>query len=140
MKDNIQEVGKMTKEEILAMEAGRELDALVDKGIFSGNGCVHDLYWVDPDEYVCSKCHKQFVSPEPWAYSTDIAATWQAVDKMREELFSTRRRFLKALQYLTVTRIEGTGETGMIAWPDVFWLITPEAICRAALLAKLEIT
>jgi len=143
----------MTKEEILAMEAGEELDALIDKEIFSGNGCVHDLYWVDPDEYACSKCHKQFVSPEPWAYSTTISAAWQVVEKMRDSHRYNIKRIEEGRnakgQYddtfvnfcsllMDVLGIE-IKEYAYGATLTIMRALSPEAICKAALLAKLEI-
>ena len=49
----------MTKEEIMAMETGDGLDAMIDKEIFGGDGCPHDLY------------------------STDISSAWKVVEKLR---------------------------------------------------------
>jgi hypothetical protein len=126
----------MTKEEILAMEAGQELDALIDKDIFGGNGCIHELYWVDPGEYRCAKCGQMCYEGEG-LYSTDISAAWHIVEKMHKQLFSSRLRFVNALQEQTKHTV--LGEERVVAWPDVFWSITPEGICKAALLAKYSI-
>ncbi len=139
----------MTKEEIRAMEAGKELDAIIDKEIFGGDDCVHDLYWVALDEYTCAKCHKQFCSPEPYSYSTDISSAWQVVEKLRSMEDGEGNSLLCCLEIYS---------DHDLCW-DIYWSYSelgnqndghkkhrlpvsydefPEAICKAALIIKLE--
>ena len=118
----------MTREQILAMEVGRELNAVIDKEIFGGDGCVHDLYWVDPEEYACAKCHKQFCSPEPYDYSADILAAWQVWEKMKVSGFWAK--FIKAVDSLSPTE-------SYMPLLSLAETINPENICKAALLTKL---
>jgi len=85
----------MTKEEILNMPAGREMDALVAEKVM--RLCVHDWTFIpnnDDDGGVgrtCQKCHKEFWGLNPPAYgesygsySTDISAAWEVVETLRE--------------------------------------------------------
>lgn len=77
------------------------------------------------------------IAHDAWTphYSTDIAAAWEVAEVIRAKLFSIRKRFLDSLQEQTLHTVKGTGEIVVIAWPDVFWSVTPEAICKAALMA-----
>jgi hypothetical protein len=100
------------------MEPGRELDYAVLIHIFGGK---HNGYDFDGDSI------DQIGSYLP-TFSKEISTAWEVVEKMREELFSKRRSFLSELQ-------KQTKENGsMLAWPDVFWSVTPMTICKAALL------
>lgn len=116
----------MTKEEILAMVPGRELDALVAERVMllkvnAKNGAFS----------VISDIGRSGLK----RYSNDISAAWEVVERMRERIFSKRRIFLDNLQELT--RYIGTIDRP-VAWPDVFWFVNPESICKAALLAVME--
>lgn len=135
----------MTKEEILAMKPGRELSGLVIVEVM-GRRCAHvNLAPLNPNSVQhangaksrCLACgykdYNSFFRRDFLYCSISISDAWEVVEKMRMELFSTRSRFLNALQEQT------RGETWSLAWPDVFWSITPETICKAALLAKLEL-
>jgi hypothetical protein len=102
----------MNKKEILAMKPGPELDKMVAE--------IFDPGW-----------------DTPAPFSTNIAYAWEIAQKVRNELFSHRRMFFYYLQDLTRTEVTGTGELVTIAWPDVFWYITPETICKAALLTRI---
>ena len=133
----------MTKEEILAMDAGKELDAVVDKEIFGGDGCVHDLYWVDPEEYACTKCHKQFCDPEPYSYSTDISAAWLVTWKMSQlghnmSLLLLCNELYPEPYWYCDFRVRGSNAPPRYEWVD-HQKSAPEVICKAALLAKLKI-
>ena len=130
----------MNKEEVLAMEAGSRLDAMVDKESFGGDGCIHELYCVDPDEHACAKCHKQFYSPEPYSYSADISAAWQVVDKMFAEgyhwIIMTVYIYDKKPEYkVTVQEIARFKNSTDC---DVKAATVEEAICKAALLIKIK--
>lgn len=88
---------KMTKEEIISMEPGRELDVLVAKHVFEYD--VHSLlgFKYDPNaDYECNYVIDEPPDdcPEEWKpftgqiitervkdYSTDISAAWEVVEK-----------------------------------------------------------
>lgn len=108
----------MTKEEILAMGAGEKLNELVDRHI------VHPL-----EEYPEWKLIKSFPG-----YSTDIGFAWQVVEKMRSHEVLLYRLAL-ALSEMTVRQ---TIETYADCIADLMRWLCPEAICKAALLAKLK--
>jgi len=111
----------MTKEEILAMKAGEKLSTLVRKQIFP------QLY----PRYSSRGCLK---------YSTDILAAWQVKESLNGEglllalidLCQTGDKYVRAEFWdnmgLVPSKIVGMAE-GEFA---------PEAICKAALIAKLE--
>lgn len=63
-------------------------------------------------------------------FSTEIAASWLVVDKMREQIFSKRAAFANALKRCCPTHMGS-----FIAWPEAIMWIKPEDICRAALAA-----
>jgi len=113
----------MTREEIKEMKPGKELNLLVSEEV---------MRWLRPkDPVLTTEAWLTFFRP-----STDIAAAWRVVEEMHKKLFSVRMRFLDELQALTAHEVPGIGEVRMTAWPDVFWTITPERICKAALLTK----
>lgn len=63
---------KLTRESIMSMEPGRELDALVAANVFG---------W-----------HYGTYHPELRHYSTDISAAWEVVDRMSPQtMYMTRR-------------------------------------------------
>ena len=133
----------MTKEEILAMEEGRQLDAMIAHEIFG-----FEVEWDYPPWDIDDRLPKQpFLKSEPriclgpmahpvantiFNYSTDISAAWLVVEKMFEDGYREQQ----------FTRCHRTG-----VWEAKFGIVDagfaesfslPEAICRAALLAKLE--
>ncbi|MDQ0873767.1 hypothetical protein QFZ77_002426 [Paenibacillus sp. V4I3] len=117
----------MTKEEILAMQPGREMDGEIVKLLgFEVNSLDGMGYWV----YVGNDQDACLFRP-----SENVRDAWHVVEKMRERIFSKRRVFLDNLQELT--RYIGTIDR-TVAWPDVFWFVNPESICKAALLAVME--
>jgi len=138
----------MKKEQILGMKAGRELSALVAVNIM-GLKCAHlNIEPLNPSSIQhsngaksrCLDCgekdyNSSFIRGFK-QYSESIRSAWDVVEKMRGELFSVRSSFLEALQDQTYQEIRGTGEKACIAWPDVFWFVTPETICKAALIVK----
>lgn len=139
----------MNKEKILAMKVGPELDAIIDKEFFGGDGCIHELYWVDPEEYACTKCHKQFCSPEPYSYSTDISAAWLVVEKLRSIEDGKGNSLLCCLEIYSDhdlcwdirwcyselgNRNDGHKKHHLPTCYDEF----PEAICKAAMLLAKE--
>lgn len=118
----------MTRDEILALKPGRELDALVAEKVMGwtyGHPCPEGmdcLHWVDEKGEV-----RDYKPPQ---YSTDISAAWEVFEK---------NGYYGNVSYMGVEYVctlwskwddEGLGvdvtATGNTA---------PEAICKAALLA-----
>ena len=125
----------MTKEEILAMEAGKELNKLIGEEIFELE--VKDFWPVEPKPNGYS--YHMRVSAEgsgyrqAWDllphYSTDISAAWPVVEKLKD--YYPKIEFN---QYSRKWEVEFL--LCAIALADT----APEAICKAALLTKLEAT
>ena len=139
--------GRMTKEEILTMEAGNELDKVIGETIMeliscddweyfnlgSAGGpvlrktCSHKRDGCYPTKTIDSTFGKVGGCPR---YSTDISAAWQVV----EELIK---------QYVFNLYYDDVGELWVCKLFDgqqehKGYGNMPEAICKAALLAKLE--
>jgi hypothetical protein len=70
-------------------------------------------------------------------YSTDIAAAWTVFQDQRRQLFSKRMAFFRQLGRLLQKHPELKSGC-LVAWPDAMMFLTPEKICKAALLAVLE--
>ncbi|GAH60699.1 unnamed protein product [marine sediment metagenome] len=106
----------MTKEEILAMGAGVEMDTAVHQ------------------EVMCRK-EPSLIHPLP-EYSEDISATWQILKRLREEYWCIEVRIADGcwviMELLRTPPIKVEVNAG-----TPFEKL-PEAICKAALLAKLE--
>jgi hypothetical protein len=66
-------------------------------------------------------------------YCTDIAAAWRVIEKMKQCKFSMRRVFCDNLSRIVSMR---HGLEFVVAWPDVMFIILPEDICIAALVAR----
>ncbi len=135
----------MTREEILAMRPGRELDAVVAEKVMGWK-------WISPE----TPGNPLLVSPpddkrQLWSgiwdergiphylpfYSIDISAAWEVFLVTRGWLFSGRRKFMDALQTV-ISHERAPAHSGLIAWiawPDVLWFLEPHHICKASLLA-----
>jgi len=116
----------MTKEEILAMEAGEELDALVLKSFWWGL-VKHDVEGATKFLMDWCKFHP----------STDISPAWEVLKKLREDywcieiVIADGCRVIMELLRTPPIRVEVNAGTPFER--------LPEAICKAALLAKLEV-
>lgn len=112
----------MTREEILALPAGPELDALVAKFVMDFkeiNPQASEPYWVRPD----GRC--QFMAE--FRPSMDIAAAWEVAEKLA-------RRNQVSVGYSPILKewaANFTDDDEDSQWADT----APLAICRAALLA-----
>lgn len=113
----------MSKDEILAMKPGRELDALVAEKVMGlpkpyetrpGGDWVYNVQ----DSFVPVRTLKR--------YSTDISAAWEVVEKMDADSFDLK--IIKSGQYNEVT----------IGDKTVVRVNILEAICKAALLVVME--
>ena len=114
----------MTRDEILAMEPGRELDALVMRIVFKAEkkDIGDECYWVSEvnGEEVCW--------PRWFSPSTDIAAAWEVLEKFFwVQVTANPPHIWKA----TVITSPANGSVTASAKGYT----APEAICKAALLA-----
>ena len=122
----------MNREEILAMEAGNELDALVATEVMGWERKDYGytiVYWEENDEDV----HMV----ELWKPSTDIADAWKVVEKMVDKYFMVDVTAVKGGQYeCVITSEEPTIHNDY----ELYELgeTAPLAICRVALLAVME--
>jgi hypothetical protein len=132
---------RMTRDEILAMESGRELDAIIAEKLmgwteFSPIDATID-YGVGVNGYrrnyakdECGRC--------TWFpfYSTDISAAWEVVEKMRVDhiynMADFGRNMHKEKQHYVRFHPLNSGNTADDWLPRFYTL--PEAICKAALL------
>jgi len=108
-------MNELTREQILAMPAGRELDALVRKHVF-GWSLIGDGRSKSPDGYQIRSI------PD---YSTDIAAAWEVAEKF-ETIEVKRFHTDKGLWFCEIKEK---------IWHRSYGATAPEAICKAALLA-----
>jgi hypothetical protein len=125
----------MNRDEILAMPAGREMDALIAEKVMGWTlGEPHEIHgWmmhgmVTVRDWVGSTNDAGITHIEKWSPSTDIAAAWEVVEKLGDKFDELERG-------------DG-GEFWMcVVYPDGFIPCVaraetaPLAICRAALLA-----
>jgi len=125
------------REKILAMEPGRELDALVADKVMGfrvdGDICENQDFtqWNGDFLHIVSK---EGNLPLPH-YSTDISAAWEVVEKMKHEECSW---VCTIWVNKDKTRVWfGEFEPGKDVLADIE---VPEAICKASLLAKMEVS
>lgn len=152
---------KLTNEQIDAMPAGREMDALVAQLVI---GWVCGKYYQDLSGGILAVCSKErgylrygahqwarmqgyqhkeqeFIPCDHFAgYSTDIAAAWMVVDKMREHGWSITVARFKGGPYSQPDISEdwkAVFESHLEPFTSVGWGgdSAPLAICRAALRA-----
>lgn len=128
----------MKAEEIDKMEAGRDMDALIAERVMG-----YTVTRVNGEPYTEWHGHKA----EPYhlgAYSTDIAAAWQVVEKMREGFKFCCLDLHSDLHYsytfsLTHYRAEDMHEQEHNPDFVAHAPTAPLAICRAALKAHLAL-
>jgi len=138
----------MTRDEILAMEAGREMDALVAEEVM-GWTYISPLYCgypasgpIGPNEAVPYKWPARLGATQVPNYSTDIAAAWQVVEHLYSE------KWIVGIGSLVQVPREWRCELCNM-WEDDFSRCpsdieanadtAPLVICRAALLATMEV-
>lgn len=136
----------MTKEEVLAMEAGRELDLLVAEEIFGIevewdyspldlNHVLPKLPFRKGESRVAIDPSAHGVENTICKYSTDIAAVWPVVEKLSPLIVQIAHYPSRSSH--TAWVIEDRNGSFTVA--EVEAKTAPEAICKAALLAKLEV-
>ena len=131
----------MTKEEILGMEAGLELDSLIAEKVMGYEKefnkrtviCGTELFyrlWVSGNK---------IISPIAlYQPSRDIKAAWEVVEKMRNRPGCTG---CKACIEIHGTDFDNESDKPYLAFihgQEAQGLTAPEAICKAALLVVLE--
>ena len=143
----------LTKDEILAMKPGRELDALVTEKVMGLNiklkGCVEGeaidqcLFDWDPDvPCPCSymEKHKTNIGCEHYQpvfkrYSTDISAAWEVAEKFHS--YIENAGYGEKKYHVILNEFNNNGNVYQF---EAFGETAPLAICRAALLAMEERT
>lgn len=149
----------MTREEILAMEPGRELDRLIQEHVFKwipwqeGRGDYTAIVYQKPGEqepYMRTQrweIAKERYSIIPYSeinemvhavygdkyWSSDISAAWEVVDKLKIAIIPQSPSAPKELSYYAEYENEP-----YVKKIHVFAETAPEAICKVALLAVLE--
>jgi len=117
----------MTTEEILALKAGRELNIRVAEAVM-GRRYTQDETFGDME------VDSQMVYSSLQPYSEDISAAWQVIEKMKG--YNPRIAFDTHSQKWEATFNVGEAD---FTCPVVLATTVPEAICKAALLALLEV-
>jgi len=122
----------MTRDEILNMPEGRELDALVAEKVM---GC-------DTKQFIWKRYGKPDAIQDceyggPCNYSTDIAAAWQVVEKMEHDDWWWEAANVVPNSDPIVYEFKWT-HRGVIKAFYACEDTIPLAICRAALLAVME--
>jgi hypothetical protein len=114
----------MTRDEILKMEAGREMDALIEKLLYPEQTITVDknaAYQKTPQGYI----GLHIIAP----YSRSISNAWEVVEKLQKEyefILTFKDNEWKAIFYSFGIDTQVIAETALLA------------ICRAALLAAME--
>ena len=136
------EVRVLTREEIMNMKPGRELDALAAEKVmgwrkktFPGGGGGFTA-WVDENEKVMKLISNSTMSEtcyrcDYFRPSTDIAAAWEVVEKMSEQWPQYQLAKIED-GWSVMWGFDGYG------WPEATGKTAPEAICKAALLAVMD--
>jgi hypothetical protein len=116
----------MTREEILAMDPGREMDALVGEKVFG-----LQIYWVRDEITDYYPVDERDVVIDH--FSTDISAAMGVEAKIMQMEWHIQHKYL-----LTLHRI--TGVYGEMNLKDIFSMMqaSPADRCKAALLAAME--
>jgi len=134
----------MTKEEILEMGAGTKLDSLVHESVMGL--CHHEWHRHskagETVGVICAKCGKQelFIEDRVPLYSTDISAAWPVL----EEIFARGYHWVIMTVYLHSQKpkykvlAQQIVRIGKPKDYEVEAAHVEEAICKAALLAKLR--
>lgn len=125
-----------------SLEAGRELDARVHRALGNDLPCTHDtVRTIAGTLMYCDGCGEEFgettlAMARAWPhYSTDIAAAWEVVEKMRDHP-DPRFRTLRLVAY-SYNRTYATFDIeNEDDWTEANGdHASPLAICRAALVA-----
>lgn len=150
----------MTRDEVLNMKAGVEMDAVVFANVFGkmafraqgGEWMVRERDYLEKgDAYYVDENQNDVRLPR---YSSDILAAWEVVERINEMIFNDNLTLYDDYNYLTLVHTGRT--TGYAASFDCLlsdeWFediskykyaargdSAPLAICRAALLAVMKL-
>lgn len=118
----------MTKEEILAMKPGRELDALIGKEIMG---------WTPEETEVNMLCSPHHFS---WSPSTDISAAWQVWQKVTDQEPFSWAIYSDCEDKVFVEHYPDNYSGALESGCGDFRVrgLFPEVICKAALLSKFD--
>lgn len=119
----------MTREEILNMPAGREMDAMIAEKCMGWEykETYRTMTWELPHKKVIALFSPEGIEKTPPHYSTNIAAAWEVVEKLK--IFSINAPRSTKEFYSAWCWVIGYGHEN--AQADT----APLAICRVALLA-----
>ena len=127
----------MTPEEIEKLEAGRELDVLIAEKV---------MCWINFHEIVIGGQHKWCGSSSQWdglgelvpQYSSEIAAAWQVVEKLKE--LSATNIVIEMLQYSEEwwCEVRGISNSKGESLQSAKDKTAPLVICKAALKALMK--
>lgn len=116
-------MNELSREKILAMEPGPELDALVDVIVMKQDrGELTKMTWFIPSG------QSEWEYP---AYSSDISAAWEVVEKMKSDNWNFVLSDDLYQDRWSATFYWDPNQTPI----ECVEKIAPEAICKAALLA-----
>ena len=121
---------KLTREEILSLLPGRELDALIAKHVM-GLDMVEDQLPQLPRYYLTD--YEKTIHRDVPLYSSDISAAWEVVTH------------LKSKYWYFMLSDENEGWEASFYWDphrpayEALSAEAPQAICKAALLASLKL-
>ena len=133
----------MNKEQIFQMKAGQELSQKLAEGIMGE--CYHQHWDGGKDSINCLKCgESRFYHQHSQAYSTDISAAWEVVERMAElKWYYFVSPLFEGESPLALVNLVGYS-VGFRLGGDLATCIDirienikqfPEAICKAALLS-----
>ena len=131
----------MKRDEILKMEAGREMDALIAEKVMDWKNIHKTTEYEDPDTiHMTGEMNPFIVGNVAWVdweveifpFSTSLLDAWMVVEKLRSKyLISVRSDFN---HYGCAIRLLGLDDLVAVTYGDT----APLAICRAALLAAMK--
>lgn len=127
---------KLTRDEILNMPAGREMDALIAERVMGhevnrqAQLFAHGLYYADMSEGIVRLQD----------YSTNMGAAWDVVEKLEngDEILQIGLRRSRAVNQWNCWLIGKMDQYPCAPASDVYEDTAPLAICRAALLATMQ--
>jgi len=137
----------MTRDEMLAMKPGRELDELVIRHIMNipvvesvdifSQEPFPAAWWVEDEGwYIADERDEDGLIYRPFNPSEDISAAWEVVGKLQNDYvldFKLERKYCVAEMKFVAVFEDLDGKK----WVAHGW-IAPEAICKAALLAVMD--
>lgn len=117
----------MTKEEILSLKAGKELNIKVAEAVMKKK-------YTEDETFGDMEINNERVYGHLQPYSEDISAAWQVIERMKG--YNPRIAFdIHSQKWEATFNICEAN----FSCPVVLAVTAPEAICKAALLALLEI-